>query len=217
MELQMEYLVQNLGANKGMEGLRSSAKVERKIIEKNRRNHMKKLYSSLNSLLPRHNSKAPLSLPDQIDEAVNYITSLQTRLKKSKEKKESLMGRKRSYRCTNSTAAETTISMKSPEIRINEKGSAMEVILMTGQDSQFMFYEMIRIFHEEDAEVQNANLSVVGNIVFHIVHAEVGAFDAANVLKEKLNRFVNASCEKELQQELWDYEIHPETWDFAFL
>lgn len=35
----------------------SSAKIERKIIEKNRRNHMKNLYSRLNSLLPRHTSK----------------------------------------------------------------------------------------------------------------------------------------------------------------
>ena len=114
----------------------------------------------------------PLSQPDQIDEAVNYIKILQTRLKESREKKESLMGRKRSYRCTN-TSAETRASMKSPEIRINEKGSAMEVFLITAQDSQFMFLEMIRILHEQGAEVLNANFSVVGNTVFHIVHAQV--------------------------------------------
>ncbi|XVF02014.1 hypothetical protein REPUB_Repub04eG0139600 [Reevesia pubescens] len=221
MELQMEYLVHNLGPNKGMDqrSRRSSAKVERKIIEKNRRNHMKNLYSKLNSLLPHHNSKEPLSLPDQIDEAVNYIKSIQTRLKESREKKESLMGRKRSYRCTNSTAAETTESFKSPEIRINEKGSAMEVVLMTNQDSQFMFYEMIRVLQEQGAEVLNANFSVVGNTVFHIVHAEIGAFGAAAILKEKLNKFAHgSSSEQRLQQELWDYEIHPyEMWDFPIM
>ncbi|XWS68651.1 hypothetical protein CRYUN_Cryun04dG0109300 [Craigia yunnanensis] len=219
METQMEYLVHNLDVNKGMERSRcSSAKVERKIIEKNRRNHMKNLYSGLNSLLPHHNSKEPLSLPDQIDEAVNYIKSLQIRLQESREKKESLMGRKRSYRCTNCTAAETTVSLKSPEIRINEKDSAMEVVLMTAQDSQFMFYEMIRILHEQGAEVLNANFSVVGNTVFHIVHAQIGAFGAAKILKEKLNKFVHgSSIEEELQQELWDYEIHPETWDFPIM
>ncbi|XVE92744.1 hypothetical protein REPUB_Repub01dG0126000 [Reevesia pubescens] len=222
MELQMEYLVHNnLGVNKGMERSRSSsAKVERKIIEKNRRNHMKNLYSRLSSLLPL-NSKEPLSLPDQIDEAVNYIKILQTRLKEYREKKESLMGRKRSYRCTNNTAAETTGSLKSPEIRINEKGSAMEVVLMTGKDSQFMFYEMIRILHEQGAEVLNANFSVVGNTVFHIVHAEIGAFGPAKILQEKLNKFVHGSStnsEQELQPVLWDYQIHPdETWDFPIM
>ncbi|XVE66180.1 hypothetical protein DITRI_Ditri08aG0059600 [Diplodiscus trichospermus] len=173
MELQMDYcLLQNLGVNKEMERSRSSPKVERKIIEKNRRNHMKNLQSRLNSLLPHHNSKEALSQPDQIDEAVNYIKSLETRLKESREKKESLMGRKRSYRCTKS-AAEMRASLKTPEISINEKGSAIEVALMTGQDSQFMFYEIIRIVHEEGAEVLNANFSVVGSIIFHVVHAQV--------------------------------------------
>ena len=58
----MEYLVHDLGVNKGMERSGcSSAKVERKIIEKNRRNRMKNLYSSLNSLLPHHNSKVCFS------------------------------------------------------------------------------------------------------------------------------------------------------------
>ncbi|KEH39152.1 helix loop helix DNA-binding domain protein [Medicago truncatula] len=35
----------------------SSTKVERKVVEKNRRNQMKILYSKLNSLLPSYNSK----------------------------------------------------------------------------------------------------------------------------------------------------------------
>ncbi|XP_022748935.1 transcription factor bHLH162-like [Durio zibethinus] len=157
MKFQMEYLVHDLGVNKGMKRSRcSSAKVERKIIEKNRRNHMKNLYSRLNSLLPHHNSKEPLSLPDQIDEAVNFIKSLETSLKESREKKDSLMGRKRSYRCTN------TASLRSPEIRINEKGSAIEVAWMTGQDSQFMFYKMIRILHVEGAEVLNVSFRLLG-------------------------------------------------------
>ncbi|KAK6241700.1 hypothetical protein SCA6_007089 [Theobroma cacao] len=221
MELQMVYSV-----HKEMERSPcSSAKIERKIIEKNRRNHMKNLYSRLNSLLPRHTSKwilqEPLSLPDQIDEAVNYIQSLQTRLKESREKKESLTGRKRSHRCTSATAAEAAAVSKSPEISINETDSAMEVVLMTGQDCQFMFYEMIRILHEEGAQVLNANFSVLGNTIVHIVHAEIGAHIftfGAEKIKEKLNKFVhNSSSERQLQQELWDFEIHPQTWDFPIM
>ncbi|XP_021288585.1 transcription factor bHLH162-like [Herrania umbratica] len=217
MELQMVYSV-----HKEMERSScSSAKIERKIIEKNRRNHMKNLYCRLNSLLPRHTSKEPLSLPDQIDEAVNYIKSLQTRLKESREKKESLTGRKRSHRCANTTAAEAAAVSRSPEISINETDSAIEVVLMTGQDCQFMFYEMIRILHEEGAQVLNANFSVLGNTIVHIVHAEIGAHMftfGAEKIKEKLNKFVhNSSSEQQLQQELWDFEIHPETWDFPIM
>ncbi|OMO90052.1 hypothetical protein CCACVL1_07531 [Corchorus capsularis] len=229
MELQRRYLVHNLGINKKRESsLCSSGKVERKIIEKNRRNQMKNLYSRLNSLLPHHPSKEPLSLPDQIDEAVNYIKSLETRLKESREKKESLMGRKRSHRCSNNIAAtdQAMGRLKAPEIRIQfqEMGSSIEVVLMTGQDtSQFMFNEMIRIIHGEGADILNANFSVVGNTVFHIVHAELGAhmfsFGTATKIKEKLNRFVHgSSSEQELQEELWDYEIYPdETWDFQIM
>ncbi|XP_022748934.1 transcription factor bHLH162-like [Durio zibethinus] len=213
MEFQMEYPVHNLGVNKGMERSRcSSAKEERKIIEKNRRNHMKNLYSRLNSLLPHHNSKEPLSLPDQIDEAVNYIQNLETSLKVSREKKDSLMGRKRSYRCTN------TASLKSPEIRISEKGSAIEVALITGQESQLMFYEMIRILHVEGAEVLNASFSTVGNTIFHIVHAEIGALEAAKIITEKLNKFAHGSTsDEELRRELCDNEIDPETWGFPIM
>lgn len=114
-----------------------------------------------------------MSQPDQIDEAVKYIKSLETRLKEFREKKESLiMGRKRSYRCVNAAADQTC--MKYPEIRINENGSgAIEVVLKTGEDRQFMFYDMIRILHEEGADVLNANSSVVGNTIFNIVHVEV--------------------------------------------
>ncbi|KAF5732561.1 Basic helix-loop-helix DNA-binding superfamily protein putative isoform 3 [Tripterygium wilfordii] len=47
----------------------SSTKIERKVIEKNRRLHMKTLFSDLNSLLPSTaTSKEALSLPDQIGE-----------------------------------------------------------------------------------------------------------------------------------------------------
>ncbi|GMJ03347.1 hypothetical protein HRI_004003900 [Hibiscus trionum] len=218
MELQMQFLGLN---NKGMDkkrARRSSAKVERKIIEKNRRNHMKNLYSKLNSLLPLHDSKEPLSLPDQIDEAVSYIKSLKTRLNEYKERKESLMGRKRSYTCTNDTEAETSISLKSPVLKINEHGSAMEVVLTTGTDSHFMFHDMICILNQHGAELLNASFFVIGDTVFHVVHAEIGAFVGAQMVKNKLNKLVHGSnCEDDkLQQELWNFDIHPETWDLNY-
>lgn len=112
-----------------------------------------------------------VSLPDQIDEAIKYITSLETKLKKSKEKKESLNGRKkRPYTCTN---FEETAGLKSPKIEIRETGSTLEIVLITGLDNQFIFYEMIHILHGEQADVFNASFSTSGDSVLYVVHAEV--------------------------------------------
>ncbi|KAE8664074.1 Basic helix-loop-helix DNA-binding superfamily protein, putative isoform 3 [Hibiscus syriacus] len=208
MELQMERLAQNWVSEKGTKRSRcSSAKVERRIIEKNRRNHMKDLLSVLNSLLPNHNPKELLTLPEQIDVAVYYIKSLQTRLGELREKKDYLTGTRRSYERTD----------RNSEIRINESGSAMEVALATGlDDCQLTFHEMIRIFHEDGGEVVNANFWIVGDTVFHIVHAEIISSTAAKTIREKLNRFENGPSggggEEEVEQELSRcHEIHPET------
>ncbi|KAE8702385.1 Basic helix-loop-helix DNA-binding superfamily protein, putative isoform 3 [Hibiscus syriacus] len=166
------------------------------------------------SLLPLHDSKKPLSLPDQIDEAVNYIKSLKTRLNEYRDKKESLTRRKRSYTCK----IETKVRLKAPELKINENESAMEVVLTTGKDSQFMFYDMIGILNQHGAEVVNASFSVVGNTVFHVLHAEIGAFVGAQIIKNKLNKLVHeSSCEDDqLQQELWNFDVLPETWDLNY-
>lgn len=110
-------------------------------------------------------------LPDQLDEAINYIKSLEEKLKKSKETKESLAGRKRSYNCT--TAYESMSSSKPPQLQIREIGSALEIVLISGLDNQFIFYDIIRILHEESVEVVSASFQVAGNSIFHVVHAQV--------------------------------------------
>nr|AZL19531.1 transcription factor bHLH6 [Diospyros kaki] len=147
-------------------------KLERRIVEKNRRNHLKVLYSQLFSLLPNHPSKEAVPLPDQIDEAMSYIKGLQVKLERFREKKEALlMGRRREDDSSTGGSMETLKS--SPRIQIRHKGSALDVFLITGHDEKFMFYETIRIIQEQGAEVVNANFSVHGDSIFHVVHAKV--------------------------------------------
>ncbi|KAK2651131.1 hypothetical protein Ddye_018620 [Dipteronia dyeriana] len=205
----------------------SSTKVERKVIEKNRRNQMKNLYSMLNSLLPNQTSQEALPLPDQIDEAVNYIKTLERKLQEFKEKKQNLMGssRKRPLRSYSDQTKMASSSSITPQIEIHETGSTLEILLTSGLDNQFMFYEVIRILHEESAEVVSANFSVVGNKILHVVRAELGdakfsSFGAPKISK-RLNQFVHGSISEgeldpELQQfpQFWDFEIHPESWQF---
>ena len=113
------------------------------------------------------------TLPDQLDEAANYIKRLQEKLEKMKEKKENLMGFERPN--TSPTGGAAMAGLKPPQIDIHEKGSALEVVLITGLDFQFMFNETIRVFHEEGAEIVNASFSVVDDTVFHTIHAQVGS------------------------------------------
>ncbi|KAJ4808522.1 basic helix-loop-helix (bHLH) DNA-binding superfamily protein [Rhynchospora pubera] len=53
----------------------SKCKLDRKTVEKNRRDHMKFLYSKLDSLIASSSSSASSYLPDRLEEATNYIKS----------------------------------------------------------------------------------------------------------------------------------------------
>ncbi|CAJ2642285.1 transcription factor bHLH162-like [Trifolium pratense] len=192
----------------------STTKVERRLVEKNRRNQMKILHSKLNSLLPNYNPKElALPLPDQVDEAINYIKSLEANVNMAKEKKERLLeGKKKRSRKYFSDLP------KLSRFEIHEIGSSLQIILTCGLDNQFIFYEIIRVLHEENIDVRSINSSTVGdNSLIHVVHAEIPQscvqFGATKV-SERLKRFVNGSCSDVKMQpdELWDFEIGTDLW-----
>ncbi|KAM7492239.1 hypothetical protein LguiA_035160 [Lonicera macranthoides] len=197
----------------------SAPKTERKVIEKNRRNHMKTLYSTLCSLLPNPTSKEGLPLPDQIDEAVEYIKTLKSKMEKNQDKKNKLMGRKRSHTCM--TTETTSSSSKLPQIEIHEIGPDQDLILINGLNNHFTFYEIIRVIHEEGAEVLHANFSTSGNSIFQLHREKIGqlayGFEATTIYKrvqELINGSSSSSCsEVEPQLDLWDFEIQPDLWE----
>ncbi|RDX58446.1 Transcription factor bHLH162, partial [Mucuna pruriens] len=193
----------------------SSSKIERKTVEKNRRNQMKNLYSHLLSLLDNYDPKIPL--PDKIDEAINYIKRQETKVKMAQEEKERLMkSKRRSSGC--SSASEARGSLKPPKMKIHETGSSLEVILKCGVDDQFIFCELIRILHEDNVDVITVNSSMVGDSMLHVVRGEVplssfefGGTKVSERLKWFANKFVSdVEMESEL---LWDFDIGTtETW-----
>ncbi|KAK7257428.1 hypothetical protein RIF29_31407 [Crotalaria pallida] len=198
----------------------SSTKLERRLIEKNRRNQMKILYSKLNSLLPNSNPKEVLPLPDQVDEAINYIKSLEAKVKMAQEKKERLTGtRKKRSSSTTFEANGSSISAKSPQLEIQEVGSSLQVVLTCGLDSQFIFHEIIRIMEEESIEVKSASYSLAEDSMHHVLHAEIPQTSlqfGATKVSERLKMFVNgSSSDMEIPKELWDYEFSTDDfWDF---
>ncbi|CAN1129592.1 Transcription factor bHLH162 [Linum perenne] len=150
----------------------ASCSRDRKTIERNRRNQMKELYSNLSSLvLPHHHSsKEPMALHDQLDQAAKYIKKLQTNLEKMRVKKEKLTTVKLHGGETTAISGE---SIRPPRIEIKEMGSALEVVLVTGLDSHFVFNETIRVIQEEGGEVVNASFSVAEDLVFHTIHSQI--------------------------------------------
>ncbi|KAJ6402093.1 hypothetical protein OIU84_014215 [Salix udensis] len=178
-----------------MEQNLSSSRTNRKLMEKNRRNQMKALYSQLNSLVPRESSREPaLSVPDQLDEAASYIKRLQASLEKMKEKRDRLMGMERANYISKNSSRGTITGSRSPRIEVREMGSTLEVVLMNGSDSLFMFNEIIRALHEEGAEIINASLSAVEDTVFHTIHSKVRdsahSMNTAARISQRLKMFV---------------------------
>ncbi|KAL4389806.1 hypothetical protein HN51_010745 [Arachis hypogaea] len=118
----------------------SSKKDDRRLIESHRRILMKNLYSKLNSLQPNSNTKK--ALPDQLDEAINYIKSLEEKVKMAEDKKQSLLvGKKKRSRPAECSSSSFTDSMAA--------STSLELVMATCLDTQFMFNEIIRVLHED--------------------------------------------------------------------
>ncbi|XP_024632926.1 transcription factor bHLH162 [Medicago truncatula] len=158
--------------------------------------------------------KEALPLPDQVDEAINYIKSLETNIMLAKEKKESLMGNKK--RSRGGYGAKGSI-IKLPKIEIHEMGPTLQVIVTCGVDKHFIFCEIMRILHEENVEVISSNSSLTGDSLLHTVHAQIPQtllqFGATKI-SERLKEFVNGSMsDVETESQVWDLEIGSESWE----
>ncbi|KAK7246493.1 hypothetical protein RIF29_41362 [Crotalaria pallida] len=163
----------------------SSTRADRKLIERNRRNKMKALSCTLNSLVPQQSSRELNSLPDQLHEATNHIKKLQMNLEKMKEKKKMLLDIQRRTCYVNGGGGS-----KSPKIEIQQMGLTFVVSLITGLDTHFMFKETIRILLEEGADVVSANYIVSEDSVFHTIHCQVEESSNGERISERLKRFI---------------------------
>ncbi|QCD76767.1 transcription factor bHLH162 [Vigna unguiculata] len=175
-----------------MENNPSPPRVDRKFIERNRRNQMKTLFHKLNSLVPHQKRSKAVSLPDQLEEATNYIKKLQMNMEKMEKKKNMLLGIERPSVRMNGGGEK--VGFKSPRIEIQQMGSALVVVLITGLDSQFMFSETIRVLHEEGVDIVNASYNVIEDAVFHSIHCQdQKSANGAARISERLKNFIYES------------------------
>lgn len=116
-----------------------------------------------------------IPLPNQLEEATNYIKKLQMKLEKMKEKKESLLiANNHRLNFIKYRKMIERSSKSSPWFEIREVGTiALQVVLRTELDSEFSLTHIIRLLNEEGADIVNANYTVLEDVVIHTIHCEV--------------------------------------------
>ncbi|KAK8512868.1 hypothetical protein V6N13_090388 [Hibiscus sabdariffa] len=124
-----------------------SSRINRCLIERERRRHMKSLSSQLSALLPPQPTK--MSMPELVDQATAYVKELQQNLEKFKQMKVE-MKEKRGPGCSKRSRK------ISPVLNITDLGSHLEVNLITGLNKRFALSDLISILQEEGAEIISA-------------------------------------------------------------
>ncbi|KAK1279341.1 hypothetical protein QJS04_geneDACA002864 [Acorus gramineus] len=160
-----------------------TTKMERKTVEKNRRIHMKSLYFKLSSLLPKNLRKVlgALTQYDNLDQSAKYIIRLQKRIEVLKEKKEAAMNNRKAVAVAAGYGGvmeekKMMESLSFPVVEIRNLDCTLEVVLISGLQSDFMFYQVLCVLEDEGVEVVNANFSFVGDKAFYIFHSQVPFF-----------------------------------------
>ncbi|KAI3983596.1 hypothetical protein MKX01_000608 [Papaver californicum] len=197
----------------------SAVAIDRKTIEKNRRNHMKDLCFKLVSLIPpttthdhqNHSSKKDIPQTDLIDQAGNYIQELRKRIDELKRKKDlltetTLPNTKNDVIdidqdiITSNAVVVTATSTQStgnnllnlPILQVRDFDSTtLEVVLITGENKHLMYYQLITVLEEEGAEVINASFVTVNDKVFYTLHSQVRAGVETSRICDRLKKLVS--------------------------
>ncbi|KAJ4711112.1 Transcription factor like [Melia azedarach] len=134
------------------------ARINRNLIERNRRNHMKDLFSKLFSLVPV-NQNSKLSITELLDQATTYTKQLQEKVEKMRERKELLKVDCRNF--------EPIINIKY-SLDFNN----LEVTIISGSRKSFLLHQVISVLEEEGAEVVSTTYQNAGDKAFYTIYAK---------------------------------------------
>ncbi|KAK8516663.1 hypothetical protein V6N12_049385 [Hibiscus sabdariffa] len=128
-----------------MENGRRSTQINRCLIERERRRHMKALFTKLSTLLPTQPTK--MSVPEMVDRATTYVKELQTRMERYEGTKVQLEA---------SCEMKKRRRMTRPVLSVRDFGSNLEVNLITGVNMGFALSDFISILQEGGADIISA-------------------------------------------------------------
>ncbi|KAL6626573.1 hypothetical protein ACP70R_030299 [Stipagrostis hirtigluma subsp. patula] len=164
--------------------------VERKEIERKRRQHMKSLCVRLASLIPKdhYSSKDTMTQLGSLDEAAAYIKKLKERVDELQQRRSSaqlvagMRGDGASTSAITTTTGGGTVSAEAAaaeevaeapvvEVRHHPDGSSLDVVLISSVERPVKLHEVITVMEEEGAEILNANFSAVGRKIFYTINS----------------------------------------------
>ncbi|XP_039145225.1 uncharacterized protein LOC120282468 isoform X2 [Dioscorea cayenensis subsp. rotundata] len=151
-----------------------AVKLERKIIEKNRRKHMKSLLLQLSSIIPQSQpsgSKNALKQKDILEEATSYVGKLRERV-------ETLENEKTEMKMKMSMQRNQMMNINDRKVAVHVQcfDDCIKIVLMSTLNKCFKSYEVIRILGEEGAQVIHANLTRSGDKIVFVIHSQSGNF-----------------------------------------
>ncbi|TYH78341.1 hypothetical protein ES332_D04G219800v1 [Gossypium tomentosum] len=136
----------------------ASMRISRCLVERERRKHMKCLFTKLSSLLPIQQTK--MSVPEMVDQATAYVKELQGRLEQHKGTKVQL---------------ERTCEMRKrkrmirPVLNVRDLGYNLEMNLITGLNVEFALSDFINILQEEGADILSATCHHAGDKAIYTI------------------------------------------------
>ncbi|KAJ9708977.1 hypothetical protein PVL29_000795 [Vitis rotundifolia] len=148
---------------------RSSSRVDRNALERDRRQHTKELFSRLGFLLPTPLSKR--SLPELLDQATTHVKQLGQRVEMLKQKKQLLEGSGTDDQITG-IRDHMTGEAWLPVLTVSDLGSMLEVCVKSGSNKKFILHQVIQVLEEEAAQVVALSYSNVGDRIFYTIKAE---------------------------------------------
>ncbi|KAK9292354.1 hypothetical protein L1049_020320 [Liquidambar formosana] len=168
-------------------------KIKRKELERDRRQRVATLCQSLRSLLPRESVKGKCSVSDQINEAANYIKSLQIKIQELRIRRDELkkLSKSSSHGCRNQTS-----NINSPNcVMVRPYFCGVEIVISGGfREEGLPLSRVVEILLEEGLSVVSCVSTKANEGLFHTIQSEVSDLSVdLSGLQRKLTDVVNPS------------------------
>nr|XP_043636871.1 uncharacterized protein LOC122607866 [Erigeron canadensis] len=188
----------------------SFKKLDRKTVEKNRRNHMKYLCYKLHSMVPSlfFQPFKVFTQENQFDHSIAYIEQLQKRIKELKDRRDETSrlvndgSKNEQGRCCNTEILGNNNNIPSRDdiikldtVEVKELDNGLQVILTSNSVWNYSFSKVMSIVEDAGAEVVKGGYATVGDKVVYTLHAEAKVqrigIDITSI-HEKLQQLINS-------------------------
>ncbi|KAJ4829746.1 hypothetical protein Tsubulata_043741 [Turnera subulata] len=174
-------------------------KILHRNIERQRRQEMATLYTSLRSLLPLEYIKGKRSISDHMNEAVNYIKHQQMKIKQLGTKRDELKKLSNisssDALATEAAAGSSNTCSQSSSVTIRPCLEGMEIVVVSDlREQELPLSRVLKVILEEGASVVNCVTTKVNEKLLHSVQTQVNDPTCLNLpeLQQKITSAVSS-------------------------